>query len=159
LSCANSLQVASVNTLDRFLLAQSGGGGVDFDQALKELNSGEKTSHWIWYILPQLRGLGRSDLAREYGIRDAEEAAAFLAHPVLGPRLVSCVNAMLVHKRKGARAVLGPVDAMKFRSCLTLFEHVSSVETVFGEALDSLYGGLRDQATLALLKVREHSGP
>ncbi len=138
-------------TLDRFLSAQSGERGVGFEQALAELRAGRKASHWIWYVLPQLRALGRSAMAREYGIADRAEARAYIAHPVLGPRLVACVRAMLGHEHRAAVDILGPVDALKFRSCLTLFEQVAPHEPVFGQALERFYAGERDGVTLELL--------
>ena len=138
-------------SLDRFVQAQAGSRGVAYEQALAELQAGHKVTHWIWYVLPQLRALGRSAMAREFGIADAEEAAAYATHPVLGPRLVDCVQAILEHEAKGAQAVLGAVDAMKLRSCLTLFERVAPQQSVFALALQRMYGGARDEATLALL--------
>ena len=143
--------------LDRFLYAQTGERGVGFEQALAELRAGRKTSHWIWYVLPQLRALGRSAMSREYGIADRAEAQAYIAHPVLGPRLVVCVRAMLSHEGLGAVDILGPVDAVKFRSCLTLFEQVAPDEPTFGGAIERFYGGERDGVTLELLGVG--SGP
>lgn len=134
-------------TLDRFLQAQAR----DYAQALAELKAGKKRTHWIWYVLPQLRELGRSQMAREYGIRDRQEAADYLAHPVLGPRLVECVNALLSHPQRSAVEMLGEVDAMKFRSCLTLFAAVGSDEPCFGKALEMFYGGEADGETLSLL--------
>ena len=148
-----------MSTLDRFLRAQSGEPGVGFEQALAELQAGRKTSHWIWYVLPQLRALGRSALAREYGIADRTEAEAYIGHPVLGPRLVACVRAMLGHEHRGAVDILGAVDAMKLRSCLTLFEHVAPHEPVFGQAIERFYAGERDGLTLELLGVGAGSGP
>ena len=134
------------DTLDRFLQAQDG----HYAQALAELQAGRKTSHWIWFVLPQLRGLGRSSTAQAYGITGRAEAEAYLTHPVLGERLRECVRAMLTHQHKTAERILGDVDAMKFKSCLTLFEAVSD-EAVFAQALERFYGGERDGATLQLL--------
>lgn len=134
--------------LDRFLIAQQR----DYAQALAELQAGHKRSHWIWYVLPQLRSLGRSAMAREYGIRDRQEAADYLAHPVLGPRLVACVNALLSHPERSAVEMLGEVDAMKLRSCLTLFGAVAQGEPCFGQALQTFYGGEADSETLRLLR-------
>jgi uncharacterized protein (DUF1810 family) len=96
-------------------------------------------------------------MSREYGIADRAEAQAYIAHPVLGPRLVVCVRAMLSHEGLGAVGILGPVDAVKFRSCLTLFEQVAPDEPIFGEAIERFYGGERDGVTLVLLSVG--SGP
>ncbi|KQY88716.1 DUF1810 domain-containing protein [Pelomonas sp. Root1444] len=134
--------------LDRFLRAQE----AHYANALAELRAGRKTGHWIWFVLPQLRGLGRSPMANEYGIADRAEAQAYLAHPVLGARLVECVQAMLAHRDIAASRVLGDVDALKFRSCLTLFDAVADTPVnVFRQALAAFYGGRPDTATLALL--------
>ncbi|MFO1413891.1 MAG: DUF1810 domain-containing protein [Burkholderiales bacterium] len=133
--------------LERFLRAQES----VYDTALAELAAGRKETHWMWFILPQLRGLGRSERARFYGIGDLREAAAYLAHPLLGPRLVACVTAMLGHPRLPADAILGGVDALKFRSCLTLFSRVPAAPPVFTDALRTFYGGEPDPGTLQLL--------
>jgi uncharacterized protein (DUF1810 family) len=140
-----------MQTLDRFLHAQSGGRGATYEQALSELRAGWKTSHLIWYVLPQLRALGRSATAREYGLADRAEAVAYLSHPVLGPRLLECVSAMLAHEHLRSEEILGAVDAMKFRSCLTLFESVAPGPRLFRQALERFYGGQRDALTSELL--------
>lgn len=137
-----------MDTLDRFIRAQDG----HYEQALAELRAGRKSSHWIWFVLPQLRGLGRSPMALAYGITGRVEAQAYLDHPVLGERLRTCVQALLAHTGRSAVDILGDIDAMKCRSCLTLFDAVSpSAGNVFGEALHAFYGGEPDAATLALL--------
>lgn len=133
--------------LDRFVQAQQ----LDYARALAELKAGRKNTHWIWYVLPQLRELGRSELARAYGISGRAEAEAYLRHPVLGVRLVECVDAMLRHPPRGAEQILGSVDAMKFRSCLTLFAAVAPEPSVFATALAVFYDGIPDEATLNLL--------
>jgi uncharacterized protein (DUF1810 family) len=136
--------------LDRFLQAQDR----HYGHALAELQAGRKTSHWIWFVLPQLRGLGRSTMAHEYGIADRAEAEAYLAHPLLGARLRQCVQAMLAHSGHpghSATSILGDVDALKFRSCLTLFDAVSAPGNLFRQALDAFYDGEPDATTLALL--------
>lgn len=135
-----------MSTLDRFVRAQQG----HYDQALAELRAGRKTSHWIWFVLPQLRGLGRSRMAHEYGLDGRAEAQAYLAHPLLGERLRECVQAMLAHRGRSAVGILGDIDALKFRSCLTLFDAVAT-DVLFGQALDAFYSGERDPITLALL--------
>jgi uncharacterized protein (DUF1810 family) len=135
-----------VSTLDRFVRAQQG----HYDRALAELKAGRKTSHWIWFVLPQLRGLGRSQMAHEYVIDGRAEAEAYLAHPLLGERLRECVRTMLARQGRSAASILGDIDALKFRSCLTLFDAVST-DTLFSRALDAFYDGERDAATLALL--------
>lgn len=137
----------SATELERFVRAQQD----HYAQALAELAAGRKRTHWIWYVLPQLRELGRSAMAREFGIRDRDEAAAYLAHPLLGPRLVACVQAMLAHTDQSAVAILGEIDAMKFRSCLTLFAQVAGDAPCFAEALDAFYRGQPDPQTLRLL--------
>jgi len=134
--------------LERFVLAQAR----DYAQALGELTAGRKQTHWIWYVLPQLRALGRSAMAREYGIADLDEAVAYAAHPVLGPRLLACVDAMLGHRGQSAAQILGEVDAMKFRSCLTLFAQAVPSEPRFRVALQQFYGGEADPLTLAQLR-------
>jgi uncharacterized protein (DUF1810 family) len=139
--------------LDRFVRAQER----DFDQALRELEAGHKRSHWIWYVLPQLRGLGHSSLAREFGIEGRREAVEYLAHPVLGPRLIECVNAMLRHSDRSAVRILGEVDAMKFRSCLTLFAAVTTSEPCFTRALQQFYPQGPDLETLRLLDDRDET--
>jgi len=138
-----------MSTVDRFVSAQQD----HYAQALAELRAGRKTGHWIWFVLPQLRGLGRSAMAQTYGIADRAEAEAYLAHPLLGARLVECVEALLAHSALSADDILGDIDAMKTRSCLTLFEAVASGERrhFFARALEHFYAGQRDEATLALL--------
>ena len=134
--------------LDRFLRAPQ----AQYATALAELRAGHKTSHWIWFVLPQLRVLGRSAMAHQYGLADRVEAQAYLAHPVLGARLAECVEAMLAHRHTTAAQVLGDIDAIKFRSCLTLFDAVSAApDNLFRQALDVFYRGEPDAATLALL--------
>lgn len=126
----------------------------DYDRALGELRAGRKTSHWIWYVLPQLRELGRSQRALHYGITGLDQARRYLADPVLGPRLRACVGAMLTHGDKSANDILGSPDDLKFRSCLTLFEAAADDEgdrSLFARALDLFYEGKRDRVTLDLL--------
>lgn len=138
---------SATDPLERFVQAQAR----DYARALQELQDGCKRTHWIWYVLPQLRALGRSAMAREYGIADRQEAAAYFAHPVLGPRLVECVQAVLAHADRRATDMLGEVDALKFRSCLTLFADVAPDEPCFRAALAAFYDGQPDAETLRLL--------
>ena len=133
--------------LNRFVQAQSG----DYEQALSELRGGRKRGHWIWYILPQMRGLGVSSTSARYGIGSLDEARAYLAHPVLGPRLRECVEAVSMHEGLGAEQIFGSLDAMKFRSCLTLFAQAVGQPSVFTQALGQFFGNQRDQRTLELL--------
>ncbi len=133
--------------LERFLLAQS----EDYATALAELRRGRKEGHWVWYVLPQLRGLGLSAMSVEYGIADLAEARAFLAHPVLGPRLRECVSALCAHTDVSAAEILGGVDAMKFRSCLTLFAAAATEPELFQRALRVFFEGQADPKTIERL--------
>ena len=119
--------------------------------ALAELRRGRKESHWMWFVFPQLAALGRSGTAHFYGIRSAAEAGAHLVHPLLGPRLIECTEAVLAHCGRRPEAIFGSVDAMKFRSSMTLFEAVADAPEPFAAALEAFYGGERDAATLRLL--------
>ena len=142
---------AASDPLARFVDAQN----YQYDAALAELSSGRKQTHWIWYVFPQLRELGRSQMAREYGVASRAEAVSYFAHPMLGPRLVECVNAVLGHSDRSAVEILGNIDALKFWSCLTLFAHVAPAEPVFSRALAVFYRGEPDNATLRLLGTVE----
>ena len=140
---------ATPASLQRFVSAQV----ADYERALGELATGRKRSHWMWYVLPQLRGLGSSALAHKYGLADAHEAMAYAAHPLLGPRLVACVQQVLALAGTDPVAIFGAVDAMKFQSCLTLFAAVCPQQPVFAQALQAFYQGRADAKTLALLKT------
>ena len=133
--------------LDRFVAAQA----PIYAQALSELKAGRKRSHWMWFVFPQLAGLGRSPTARYYAIASAEEARAYLAHPVLGPRLRECAEVLLAHRGASAEAIFGAVDAMKLKSSMTLFEAVAEDPVPFAAILDTYFDGERDAATLVLL--------
>ncbi|WP_338505386.1 DUF1810 domain-containing protein [Sphingomonas kaistensis] len=134
-------------SLARFVAAQSG----VYDLALAELRAGAKRTHWMWFVLPQLRGLGHSMMADRYGLEEIDEARAYLAHPVLGARLRECVAALLTHAgRRTAAEVMGVVDAIKLHSSLTLFEAAGG-GPLFARALDVFYGGERDRRTLAMV--------
>ncbi|MBS3997074.1 MAG: DUF1810 domain-containing protein [Hydrogenophaga sp.] len=131
--------------LQRFVDAQTG----VYDTALRELRQGHKQTHWIWFVLPQLQGLGRSSQARFYGITGRAEAAAYWAHPLLGPRLLACVQALNRHAGQRIETILGPVDAQKFGSCLTLFDVVAPHTPELAAALQHFYAGARCEKTLA----------
>ncbi|HEX4326153.1 MAG TPA: DUF1810 domain-containing protein [Burkholderiales bacterium] len=137
--------------LNRFVEAQE----ASYAQALAELRAGRKRAHWIWYVLPQIHGLGMSGMSVRYAITSLAEARAYLAHPLLGARLRECVAAINGHRDGGdgpdAEEILGGIDAQKFRSCLTLFIEAGGEEGLFGEALRRYYGGEADQATLEVL--------
>jgi uncharacterized protein (DUF1810 family) len=135
--------------LQRFVSAQDAGG--TYDAALRELRAGRKTSHWMWFVLPQLARLGRSSTARRYALSGPDEARAYLAHPVLGPRLLECARALTALGTSDPVAVLGSVDAQKLRSSMTLFSVVAPQEPVFREVLDRCFGGQDDSLTRELL--------
>jgi uncharacterized protein (DUF1810 family) len=134
--------------LQRFVDAQDDGG--TYRQALAELRGGQKRSHWMWFVFPQVAGLGRSPTAQHYAIGGREEARAYLDHPVLGPRLAECARALTGLRATDPAAVLGPVDAQKLRSSMTLFAAVSD-EPVFREVLEQYFDGTEDDATTARL--------
>jgi len=141
--------------LDRFVAAQAS----IYAAALAELRAGRKRSHWMWFIFPQIAGLGQSAMARLYAISDLDQARAYLAHPVLGPRLRECVAAVAPSAgRRTPEEIMGGIDAVKLRSSLTLFEAADGGEP-FAAALDALYGGRRDERTLALIQARAAGGP
>jgi uncharacterized protein (DUF1810 family) len=135
--------------LQRFLDAQDAGG--TYERALGELRAGRKTSHWMWFVFPQIAGLGHSAMSREYAISSLAEAKAYLAHPVLGPRLRECSRALLEHGDSSALEILGEIDAVKLRSSMTLFARAAPEKPVFREVLDRFYGGAIDEATERLL--------
>ncbi|MFN3819435.1 DUF1810 domain-containing protein [Blastomonas sp.] len=137
---------ADPHNLARFVAAQSD----SFDAALGEIRRGSKRGHWMWFIFPQIAGLGRSPTAQHYAIRSLEEAQAYLAHPVLGPRLVACVEALQALGDTNAETVFGQIDAVKLRSSLTLFDQARG-GPLFAAALDRWFGSA-DTATLALLR-------
>lgn len=134
--------------LQRFVDAQA----ESYANALAELRRGAKRGHWMWWIFPQIAGLGLSATSRFYAIADAAEARAYLAHPLLGPRLVETTHAVIAAPGT-AEAILGPVDAMKLRSSMTLFESVTAEAAPFDAALARFFGGERDPATLRLLDL------
>ena len=134
--------------LQRFLDAQEN----DYADALREIKQGYKQNHWIWFIFPQMRGLGRSSMAEYYGISSIEEARAYLDHPTLRARLIEISMALLQHKGKStAYEILGTIDAIKVRSRMTLFDHIMP-HAIFAEVLDAFYNSQRDEPTLKLFQ-------
>ena len=138
------------HNLQRFVTAQT----EDYQSALRELQRGQKESHWIWYIFPQVAGLGYSPAAQEYAIRSREEAAAYLAHAVLGTRLQQCCEALLKHQRKRIQDIMGFPDDLKLRSSMTLFARLSSQGSIFHKVLDAFYSGHMDDRTIAFLDAK-----
>lgn len=136
-------------TLDRFLEAQRR----TYDQALAELRAGRKTSHWIWFVFPQVAGLGSSPMAERYAIASLEEAREYVDHEVLGPRLVECARAVLSHADRSALEIMGSPDDLKLRSSMTLFAAAAPEQPVFREVLDTFFGGAADPRTERFLGV------
>ncbi|MBX0333834.1 DUF1810 domain-containing protein [Pontibacter sp. HSC-14F20] len=136
------------DSLTRFLDAQTD----SYEQALSEIKSGRKRSHWMWFIFPQVQGLGYSETAQFYAIKDLEEARLYLQHPVLGPRLVEISKAMLALEGKTANQILGNPDDLKLRSSMTLFAAVPNADPVFKNVLDKYYKGEADEKTRQLLR-------
>lgn len=137
-----------INSLDRFLQAQE----LKYATALKEIQKGKKRTHWMWYIFPQLRGLGKSNMSYVYGINGIDEAKAYLAHPVLSARLIEICEALLEHKDKCAYDIFGDIDDMKLQSSMTLFSYVSEKGSIFHNVLESFYKNEIDKRTLDLIK-------
>ena len=133
--------------LRRFVDAQKDG----YARALEEIRAGRKQSHWMWYVFPQVEGLGASAMSRRYAITSVAEAEAYLAHPVLGPRLVACSEAVLAVEGRSAREIFGAPDDQKLRSCATLFARVSPPGSVFERVLARYFGGAPDDRTLQRL--------
>jgi uncharacterized protein (DUF1810 family) len=132
--------------LQRFLDAQEAGD--TYEQALSELRAGRKTSHWMWFVFPQRAGLGQSAMSRRYAIGSAAEARAYLDHPLLGPRIVECSEALLAHDDRSAREIFGGIDATKLRSSMTLFAAVAPEQPIFQRVLDRYFEGEGDIATV-----------
>ena len=139
-----------VDPLQRFLDAQN----PIYAEVLAELSAGRKASHWMWFVFPQHVALGSSDRAKRYGLYGVERAREFLAHPVLGQRLLQCCALMKEHANRSAVAILGEVDALKFRSCLTLFANAAPTEPIFTELLELFYSGQPDPLTLNLIQAK-----
>jgi uncharacterized protein (DUF1810 family) len=125
--------------LDRFVTAQDSGG--TYQRALSELRAGRKTGHWMWFIFPQIAGLGHSAMAQAYAITDLAEAQAYIAHPVLGPRLRECTEALSAHQGRSAEQIMGGIDAIKLRSSLTLFARADPKESMFTDVLEQYFAG------------------
>lgn len=133
--------------LNRFVIAQRD----TYATALAELRAGRKQSHWMWFIFPQVAGLGRSDMAQRYAIASAVEAIALLQHPVLGPRLVDCARALLETEHRTAEEIMGYPDYLKLQSSMTLFARVAAPGSVFGRVLQRLFAGCEDKRTIEFL--------
>jgi uncharacterized protein (DUF1810 family) len=135
--------------LRRFVAAQDDGGS--YRSAVSELSAGRKTTHWMWYVFPQIAGLGQSPASKRYAISSVAEASAYLAHPVLGPRLLECAGILTALTGRTAEEIFGGIDAMKLRSSMTLFRHAAPDDPVFGSVLSQYFGGVADAATERLI--------
>jgi len=135
--------------LQRFVAAQA----PVIDTVLQELAAGRKRSHWMWFVFPQLKSLGRTSMAQHFGLASLDEARAYWAHPVLGPRLKVCTQRVLAVEGRSALQIFGMPDMLKFGSSMTLFERAAANEAVFAQALDKFYASQRDANTIALLKT------
>lgn len=147
---AAAMTLEDPHHLQRFVEAQ----GPVYHQALAELQRGCKTGHWMWFIFPQLVGLGQSPTSRYYGLCSLEEAWAYQEHPLLGPRLLECAQALLAHAGKPICSILPPPDDLKLRSSMTLFQKADSQHPLFGQVLAAFFHGEPDPLTLRLLKER-----
>lgn len=139
--------VADPFDLARFVNAQD----PVIDRVRAELAAGRKTSHWMWFVFPQFRGLGNSPTSQQYAIASLDEARAYLAHPILGPRLRECTSLVQAVENRTAHQIFGSPDDLKFRSCLTLFAHVSPKDPLFADTLRKYYRGEPDAATITLI--------
>ncbi|WP_444915203.1 DUF1810 domain-containing protein [Microbulbifer sp. TRSA007] len=135
--------------LERFVTAQEG----SYERALSELHSGHKCSHWIWYIFPQVSGLGHSATSEHFGIKNLDEARAYLEHPVLGPRLKECCKELLQQNNLSAHQIFGSPDDLKLKSSMTLFSIADPNDKLFDEVLEKYYEGQKDPRTFEILKV------
>jgi uncharacterized protein (DUF1810 family) len=135
--------------LERFVDAQGANGM--YERAVSELRTGRKAGHWMWYIFPQIAGLGHSSMSRKFAISSLREAQAYLRHPILGPRLTACAQTVMEIDGKGAIEIFGGIDAMKLRSSMTLFMNAAPDEPVFRAVLDKYFNGSPDEATISRL--------
>jgi uncharacterized protein (DUF1810 family) len=137
--------------LERFVSAQNRADTIA--TAVNELRAGRKRSHWMWFVFPQIAGLGQSSMSQTYAISSMDEARAYLAHPILGPRLTECARIVAELDGLTAHDVFGGIDAIKLRSSMTLFAYADSANPIFGQVLEAYFGGVLDEATERLLGV------
>ncbi len=137
------------NTLNKFLSAQQN----IYPHVVKELQSGKKTTHWMWFIFPQIEGLGNSSTAKYYSIKTIEESMEYLMHPILGKRLLECTNIISEIENKTADEIFGYPDTLKLRSCMTLFNFIAPEQKVFADVLKKYFNGKEDEQTLSILQI------
>jgi uncharacterized protein (DUF1810 family) len=147
---AKALPIVAGDDLERFVTAQE----LVYRQVLAELRRGRKTSHWMWFIFPQIAGLGQSPTSVRYAVQSIEEARAYLAHPLLGPRLLECTRLVDALMDRTPEDVFGPIDAKKMRSCMTLFHRAGPAEPLFRQVLDAWFGGMPDDKTDMFLQEK-----
>lgn len=135
------------DNLTRFLEAQSG----VYEKALEEIKNGKKAGHWMWFIFPQISGLGFSEMAKFYAIKNKADATSFLNHPVLGSRLIEISNELLMLKNYNSVPIFGTVDSMKLKSSMTLFSLLEDTNPIFGKVIEQFFSGKKDEATVILL--------
>ncbi len=145
------MEIADPYNLQRFVAAQD--AGATYDRAVTELRGGRKASHWMWFVFPQIAGLGFSPTSRHYAITSLQEARAYLEHPVLGPRLTECAAILAGQPGRSAEQIFGGLDAQKLRSSMTLFARAAPGEPVFRQVLDQYFGGVPDPATSAAVSA------
>ncbi|HXW80432.1 MAG TPA: DUF1810 domain-containing protein [Acidimicrobiales bacterium] len=143
--------------LERFVSAQGSGG--TYERAVEELRQGRKTSHWMWFVFPQIAGLGRSQMSQQYAISSLDEAKAYLDHPILGPRLIECAGIVADSNRSAATEIFGALDAQKLRSSMTLFMRAAPEEAAFRKVLERYFHGSPDAGTDELISARPVSPP
>ena len=146
------MNTTDVQGLERFVLAQER----DFEIALTEISYGRKRSHWMWYIFPQIQGLGFSDTSKHYGIKDLKEATEYYVHPVLGPRLIKIARELLHHSDKNAQEIFGSPDDLKLRSSMTLFATVPGADQIFQQINDQFFNGENDRKTQRILDLQAY---
>lgn len=149
------VEEADSHHLQRFVAAQDAGG--TYQAAIAELRAGQKRSHWMWFVFPQIAGLGESATSRRYAISSLAEAKAYLEHPLLGPRLLECARILGELRGRAAAEIFGGIDAMKLRSSMTLFTYADPSNTLFPAVLDDYFGGERDELTERLLGVGQRA--
>lgn len=139
--------------LDRFVEAQKGTTFyASYDTALSEVRSGHKTSHWMWYVFPQVKGLGKTKMSHDYALSSIDEARAYLAHPILGARLREICEVLMQHEGRTASDIFGYPDDKKLRSCMTIFDAAAGDETLFADVLDKFFGGVKDMNTVLRMR-------
>ncbi|WP_316790485.1 DUF1810 domain-containing protein [Pedobacter frigoris] len=146
------MDTTDVHGLGRFVMAQE----TDYETALTEVSYGKKKTHWMWYIFPQIQGLGFSESAKHYGIKDLDEATKYYAHPVLGPRLITISKEVLNHTDLTVRDMFGSPDDLKLRSCMTLFAAVPGADPVFQKVINQFFDGEKDQRTQRILGLQAY---